>query len=272
MATRAELDKLRKLGAVEISAQTHISRENIEALLESRVEKFNAVQLQGFISILEREYDVDLSELRTQFTAEQAEEEAAPDEKSDPFMISVKEEKRRKRYMNVLAMLLILIIIAAVYALLPDAKPEKIELNNTALEAARDHIEILESSIETNASGTEAMVDAVQEAHQTQGRETETAEIPSNEPATIYPRNRVWVGIIDAQTHKRSADTTAAPVVLDANRSWLVITGHGFVNVECDDQNRTYNESGRLYFVFEPGSCRRVDVDEFKLRNQGRVW
>jgi len=47
-----------------ISEKTNIAEDNIEALNASEFEKINRVKTLGFISILEREYKVDLSKLK----------------------------------------------------------------------------------------------------------------------------------------------------------------------------------------------------------------
>ena len=47
-----------------VSAKTNISEDNIEALSTSEFSKINRVKTMGFISILEREYRIDLSKLK----------------------------------------------------------------------------------------------------------------------------------------------------------------------------------------------------------------
>ena len=47
-----------------VSEKTNIAEDNIEALSASEFSKINRVKTMGFISILEREYRVDLSKLK----------------------------------------------------------------------------------------------------------------------------------------------------------------------------------------------------------------
>ena len=51
-----------------ISEKTNISESNIDALVSSDFQKMNKVKAMGFLSIIEREYHADLSELRTEAT------------------------------------------------------------------------------------------------------------------------------------------------------------------------------------------------------------
>ena len=52
-----------------VSAKTNISEDNIEALSTSEFSKINRVKTMGFISILEREYRMDLSKLKEEALA-----------------------------------------------------------------------------------------------------------------------------------------------------------------------------------------------------------
>lgn len=270
MATVSGLDTLKNSGAAEISARTHISRDNIEALLEGQLGKFTPVQFQGFVSILEREYGIDLEALRDQYaqTAPQEEQRRAH-ASGDPFVISVKQEKRRKRNLGYLLAVLAVVVTLAVLVLLPENQKASIELNNTAIDVARANMDALELPEEQNS--TFETVDAVQETRQEAGAEVESAPEPKR-GMTLFPRSRVWVGMIDADSHEHFTKTTGEAIVLDANRTWLAITGHGFVTVECGDSNTTYKESDRLLLLYEDGECRRLDSDEFRLRNQGKMW
>jgi len=53
----------------EISQKTRLSAENLEKIFARDFGAFRKVQAMGFISILEREYHADLSELRSECVA-----------------------------------------------------------------------------------------------------------------------------------------------------------------------------------------------------------
>lgn len=59
-----DFEKLKSIGVQKIHEATHIGRIHIQAMLNENFEEMSNVQLFGFISILEREYALDLSELR----------------------------------------------------------------------------------------------------------------------------------------------------------------------------------------------------------------
>jgi len=58
------LNVLKELGAQRIHKDTHISKEYVQAIIHENFDGLNSVQFIGFISILEREYNVDLAELK----------------------------------------------------------------------------------------------------------------------------------------------------------------------------------------------------------------
>ena len=58
------LEKLRSIGAQKIHEQTHIARQHAQALLHESFDDMSRIHFLGFISILEREYSVDLSDLK----------------------------------------------------------------------------------------------------------------------------------------------------------------------------------------------------------------
>lgn len=61
----SDLEKLKEIGAQKIFEQTHITKEHIQAILHKSFEGLTKVQFQGFVSILEREYQVDLKDLKS---------------------------------------------------------------------------------------------------------------------------------------------------------------------------------------------------------------
>jgi hypothetical protein len=70
---KVEIDKkdgvayLQELGLKEVSDKTFINQENLAKLLNKDFENINKTKALGFIQILQREFDVDLSELKNEY-------------------------------------------------------------------------------------------------------------------------------------------------------------------------------------------------------------
>lgn len=270
----APLDVLRALGAEAISHQTHIPIPSVQALLEERFEQFNPIQFSGFVTILEREYDIDLSEWRSRFRGESA-AETTPQPgvrdgtENDPFANAARIRRSKQRNMAVVTLLLIIVLAVMAYLLGGSGAREKIELNNTAIDAARENMAVIRTA--SSSGATESMIAAVQAQIQEESAQS-SVEPPVYDDIVIVPRRKIWLGIINAQSHKRKVRSTRAPVSLDGNQSWLIVTGHGLMTLECGGVKAAFSGSDRLLFLYESGKCSQIDEAEFKARNRGRVW
>ncbi len=63
------IEFLKQEGLDKVSNKTFINQENLTYLLDKDFEKLNQTKAIGFIQILEREYPVDLSDLRSEYLA-----------------------------------------------------------------------------------------------------------------------------------------------------------------------------------------------------------
>lgn len=271
MSAASAIETLRAIGAEALSAQTHISLDNVRKLLAGEFEAFSAIQFNGFVTILEREYDVDLSELRSRFAQQApAQEEPLSEQENDPFASALKAKKRQRLSAAILAALL-LVVIAVTYAVLGGGgTEEKIELNNTAIEKAKANMEAMNAEAQ---AGTQAEAEAIQEAHQSEAAEAAVVpEAVRYDDVIIRPKTTVWLGVIDAETHKRSTRTTDEPWRLDGSKAWLIVTGHGLLTLECGENSSDFSQRKRLLLLYEEGRCRTIDEAEFKARNRGKVW
>ncbi len=273
MSAVSAIETLRALGAESISAKTHISLQNVRALLDEEFDRFAPVQFSGFVTILEREYGLDLSEWRQRYAQQKAPatQEEPVSHENDPFVNAARASRHHRRTITGLVVLLVLSIGVTVFVLGGNRAEEKIELNNTAIEAAQKKMASLSAAASSKTATDQ--VDAIQAAHQSEGAEAETTpEAVVYDDVIIRPRTKVWLGVIDAQTRKRYTRTTAAPWRLDGSKAWLIVTGHGLLSLECGGIDASFAERDRLLFLYEDGKCRRIDAAEFKARNRGRIW
>jgi len=289
MSALSPIETLRALGPETISLQTHISPGNIRKLLAGEFEAFSSVQFNGFVTIIEREYDVDLTEWRARFSQSTPEPEAPLTEtEDDPFTHVLMAKKKQRLTVVVLTGLLVAVVIVTYFVLGSGGAEEKIELNNTAIEKAKANMATLGNR---SVSATQRQTDVIQATRQSDGAEAEfsppevpavtageTAAAAAEAPAVHYddliilPKMKVWVGVIDAQTHRRDTRTTEEPWRLDGSKTWLIVTGHGYITLECGDENATYSEVGQMLFLYQEGRCREIDASEFKSLNRGRLW
>jgi len=88
----------------------------------------------------------------------------------------------------------------------------------------------------------------------------------------IIPKGKLWLGLIDGETYRRRVETISKPLILDPEKSWLIVTGYGHLDLECGDTTNKYREDRKLLILYEAGVCQIIDKEEFKARNRGKLW
>jgi hypothetical protein len=253
----------------------------VRLILDKSFDKLQKVQFLGFVSILEREYKIDLSSLKQEYLFFYAQTQ----EPEEEFEVAEKTEKKRLTKKQLYAAAAVPLVLAAigmaVYFSGEPAPETRIEINNTAIEEAKKNLNIV--SIERNAS--EEVVESAehgQDENMTaeapevaeQEAEPEAVSIVPTMPShlVVVPKGKLWIGLIDLGTHKRQQMVISEPLTLDAQKEWLIITGHGLVRMEYGDTESDYKQKEKLMFVYENGLLQRIDEEEFKARNKGRMW
>ena len=263
------IEKLREIGAHKIFEQTHIARKFADDILKGNFSTMNRVQFAGFISILEREYNVDLHELteeyNTHFNADSSNEK-------EPFVVSVQEnsQETKNTKMYIAAVLVLAVIILAFYSLSDSPEAEKQsavtavevpipveELNNTTIEEARSHLNQLDEK-------TDKIVEAVPVEV--------TVEPVHLSKFEVIPRSNLWIGIVDLDTFKRTQKLGSEPFELAADKEWLLVMGHGYVNFMVNGEEQSFKEEKKVWFSYENGVLMQLSRSEFKEKNRGKAW
>ncbi|NPA65376.1 MAG: hypothetical protein GXO11_00695 [Epsilonproteobacteria bacterium] len=276
------LEKLRSIGAQKIHEDTHISLSNIQSILDENFEKIQKVQLLGFVSILEREYKIDLEPFREKVREyfETLEETQIPKN-------YVQEEKLslplKHKLLIGLLFILLLVMIGSFYAVFSkkETKSENIEEHSQTLNMQKSDTQSSEPIItqkdlvqETNTTNTSAIVeekeDLPKKAVEVQEHQKEKKVIAPS--FVIIPRTKVWLGYIDLTTHKKKQTVTKNPIELNASRNYLLTFGHGYIDVKLGDEIKNFKKAKSIKFLYEDGVLKEISSDEFRARNKGKLW
>ena len=300
---------LQELGSKEIASATHIPVAHVESILKKQYETFQKPQFFGFLSILEREYKIDLSALKQEYLFSRAEEEISKEttiditETSSKLLENGKELLVNKKVIygaggGVVVLLLIVLLSTMDFS---PTQEQKIEINNTAIDQAKKNLNIepvhvanVEEMMQNNDVESAEFGQDSQKANISTVKKTPTKQksnpvkkakstIDSLEPVSstepmmplyfrIIPKGRLWLGIIDADTHRRRVETISEPLILDAEKSWLIVTGYGHLDMDCGDTTTKHRIDHKLLFLYEGGICQIIDKEEFKARNRGKSW
>jgi len=303
-------EQLKKLGSKEIAAVTHIPLAHVELILSKEFDQFKKPQFFGFLSIIEREYKIDLSGLKQEFLFARAQEEISQEDNFDLAESSSKVLEKGKGLLENrkvlysagagVAALLIIVLISMIDFSSPNE--QKIEINNTAIDKAKKNLNIepvhvanVEEMMQNNDVESAEFGQDEQEANVSKPKVTATVKRPVVKKASakkavsraepvsdmeptmalyfrIVPKGRLWLGIIDGETHRRRVETISKPLILDAEKEWLIVTGYGHLDMDCGDTTHKYREDKKLLFLYENGICQIIDKEEFKARNRGKLW
>ncbi len=303
-------EQLQELGSKKIASATHIPLAHLEMILNKEFDQFKKPQFFGFLSIIEREYKIDLSGLKQEFLFARAQEEISQEDNFDLAESSSKVLEKGKGLLENrkilysagagIAALLIIVLISMID--FSSSEEQKIEINNTAIDKAKKNLNIepvdvanVEEMLQDNDIES---AEFGQDEQKSNSAKPEKSKIPSvkkaptkkvtkkvsrAEPVSdmeptmalyfrIVPKGRLWLGIIDGETHRRRVETISEPLLLDAEKEWLIVTGYGHLDMDCGDTTHKFREDKKLLFLYENGICQIIDKEEFKARNRGKLW
>ena len=248
-------ETIKQLGAQKICETTHISRQNIDAILNKKFDAVNKIQFAGFISIIEREFAVDLSDLKAEYDAYHNVEEPveAVPEPSEP---APDRKEKREIPKSVIAAAALIIVIAVALITGGDETPT-VPAATEEKAVIAEAVEVPETAEENNLSSPEVKT-AVEEA------------LPG--PLAIIPKSKLWMGFINLENYKKEQTVTSEKYELDARKEWLMVFGHGFLKIENGDEISDFRDENKLRFLYEAGTLREISKEEFVRRNRGENW
>ena len=232
------LDKLQEIGAQKIHENTHISREHVQALLHGSFDDFTKIQFLGFISILERDYEIDLDELKERGLEHFDDKNEVDKEDAGVFIAPTKRKSYKKIYIAVVVLVFLFAIIYT--AITPSSESVKVQaIDNTIIENAKNNIvevqEINTTIEDSNISEEEPFVQEEQAVEKS---------------LKVIPKVKLWMGYIDLATYKKYQKLFTDELELDPSKEWLFSLGHGNVSFEIDGELKEL-----LLFVIYNGSC-----------------
>lgn len=292
------IDKLKKIGVQKIHENTHISRAHIEAIFQENFEDMhNKVQLNGFLSILEREYGVDLSDLKSK--ANEHFEHVAKYthiQTSTTNLFLVDNRKKKTTFFYIALGIVIFILFAYLNTNITKDEPaiseesSKVAValveenatitdeNSSLIEHNQTNIEEIEEVLIKNTQETQ---EKVQEVPKEEIKEVirevpqKKASLDSGVKSTllkITPKSKVWIGYINLNTGEKSQTVSLDKLSLDASKDWLLTFGHGHLDIEVNGKLHQYQTAKNLKFIYKDGELKELSFDEFKELNSGKLW
>jgi hypothetical protein len=266
------IQKLKSIGAQKIYEDTHIALVYVKSVINENFDGLNRVQFVGFVSILEREYDLDLSALKAKglifFDAQE------PNDKNSKGVFVVPKRKQKMTYIYI-AIVAIIFLIVAIGTNMQETKTVKTEekLDNKAIETAQKTIQpvvVKKEELKPDLNVTEKPL--VKEPETPAPKKEEVKKVTVAKSFKIIPSTKVWVGYIQQDKRIKKQKVTARAFLLDPQKAWLLSFGHGNIKIEIDGKVKKYNSPDSVRFLYENGELKQLSIQEFKKLNKGRLW
>lgn len=278
MSTIKSFEDLQALGANSIHERTHIARAKLEQLLHKSFDELNRVQFMGFVSILEREYGVDLDLLRSEFDLYVSLHPDMDTVKSS-VVLQASSNSRKWWIVGAFTAIIALMIIGSMMQGELSVSPEEeiMELSSTAIEV----IDTNSSDLNASDANVTSDMNSTTEINATQfSPEQNKSVVPDIQSkalnfgnvVSIKPASKVWVGMMDLATGEKTQKVTRDPIVIDGTKNWLFVFGHGRLEMVTSSGSTILKERNTVWFAYENGRLQQLTFDEFKIKNQGSNW
>lgn len=233
-----------------IRQKTKISLEDLEFLLKEDFSKLSKPKALGFITILAREYHMNLSSLKEKaqlYYNNQYEEE------EQPIIFSpLEQDKPRSKWFTV-----IVIFALGLVSWYSFTQFEKKTLSK--LLPFEEKVPSIDRPISSDDSGLKIgrEVEVLPLAKKTKVIvETKTLATPvvqrtlvSGKSFSLTPVGKLWFGLIDISSGKKDQFDISNKLSFDmAGKSWLIATNSKAFSLVQGQQTETYSEGSRHYF------------------------
>jgi hypothetical protein len=293
--------RLKNIGAQKIHDDTHISLQYVTSILEEDYSSLTKVQFLGFISILEREYHIDLSEYKDDISIELFKEHTPYKSSESHLFVVPKRQKNFTSYYIFVAIVIVGFVAFESIDFTPSTinsysindnkmiKDAKVEVEKKLQKDEREEKMLLrdtnvtqtalidenktEKQPETNSSIEKSNVEEekLQTLPQKEIKDKQPLPVGQQE-LTIHPKSKVWFGYIDIKTGKKKSVTIKDSFDLKLEDDYLFVFGHGRVELDLDGEVYNFNGAQTLRLLYKDGTIKKISVTEFKALNKGRKW
>lgn len=275
MSTVTTFEDLQNLGVNPLHEHTHISRHQLELLLNKSFDQLTRVQFMGFVSILEREYTIDLTSLRDEYDM-QIPRQIILDGTSST-VLQAPSTARQKWIVGAIGAIVILVVVASMTQgeLSTAPKEEVMNLSSATVEVFEENTTI-ETNVTAETNGTElnsseANITVPLLEHNI-SVVADGESINFKNVLSIKPSSKVWVGMMDLSSGEKTQKITNEAIVIDTTKSWLFVFGHGRLQILTSEGATTLKERNAIWFAYENGILQQLNREQFEAKNHGSKW
>jgi len=262
-------EKLKNIGAQKIHEKTHIAKHHVQALLHESFDEMTKVQFIGFISILEREYNIKLQDLKEIGLQHFQSLKALHEEENQVFVAPKKKKSNTAIYI-----ILSLLLFAAAIIYNNSNKTQSLKEQNATFEKLENTKELQSEELiqEEDLNSSSPLME--QEDSNISKEPIEILEeLPVVEKSLkIIPNAKLWLGYINPDTHQKYQKLINDSFELDAQKDWLLHLGHGDVTIILHGEEMVYKNANNMRFLYQDAMLKEITLSEFKRLNRGDTW
>lgn len=287
---------LQDIGAQQIHLDTHISKHHIQALLHQSFEDMNRVQFLGFISILEKEYGVDLKDIEKDGLEQIIEFDEKNHKEHKIFLIPEKKRTYKTIYMLIVIVILIIGAVLSISNPLEFINQQQMKikrLDNKVIKTATEEIipkskpiKIIDKNITKDLNATKNIelnstkLIVVKELNTTEVKikKIEVKKVLKEKKSVvkffrILPKSKIWMGYIDLDSFKKNQKVIKNRWSINPSKNWIIVFGHSNVKIQLNDKTiKEFSGRKRLRLLYKDGKLSKITLKKFKELNQGKKW
>lgn len=288
--------KLEDLNLFEVQKRTQIEIACLELIIKKDFKSLSRFNVNGFIKILQREYELDFTSFLEEYEAYLAENGVEKKNSAHvcPRMSSYTKEKSYFWFFVVIIVVALIVLSAlAVSRLLQDVADENttnvlnqeqiiIEENDTNATILFNEKDFIEENSTDNNESVEEILDVNASVQDENTSINENLIIEENAPkkaealvneSVIKPSAELWLGMVDLKTFQKSSKTIKNEFVISLEKDMLITTGHAAFSLNDEHNNILEFKSGvSKFLMIKNGKIKQISKAEFIKENRGKLW
>jgi hypothetical protein len=263
-------DILKNIDNEELYNKTYISFDNLEAIKDKNFEAFSRFKLMGFIDILSKRLNLDLSEFKIE--ANQYFDSMEPEieiEEPKKDIISFNINENRKILISIGIGFVVIVLFVFLYSFFnSDSNNDltKVQVSPPSDVVIAPPLTVIEeqnTTINTNKTDENVSMQIVK---------NETPLIQKDEVIKIVPARKIWIGIINLDTKEKHGKTTSEPLEIDTSKNQIIVINGAYLSLMVGDKESKYDHEGRVRFMCKDGKIEEISYSYFKSLNNGKGW
>ena len=293
--------KIEDFNLKDVASKTQIEIEFLDYLVKKDFENLSRFNVKGFTKILSREYDLDFSEFYEEYDNYIKDNNVCSEKKCKTL---TKLDCYSKESTNLWLLAFILFLFVGLgfgiyyYDYLRDFLKEK-DVNTSVavveiIDKAQDNLDDLKAKVviieenntsnELNNSDINLSINFENENNITdikieeqnitlEQNQTQTLDDKFTKEVIFSPKNKIWIGIIDLKTNKKTNFVKDKNFSISLQDDKLILTGSPELSMIDEKGEVNVFKSGYpKRFLIKDGKIKSIKSSEFMKYNKGKEW